>query len=282
MSAEDLFSRYFTNQVWGLLVQETNQYAAQYLHQYLNSRKSRMWYDVDVVEIIGVMIAMGLVPLPRLYLYLTTKHPLLKTAIREHFTRDRFLAILAFLHLNDSEKQVTVGQPGYDPLFKVRPLLDLLSPLFESQFDTYQQLSVDEAMIPFKGRLGFKQYMKDKPTKWGIKVFVLADAHNGYVKRFQIYTGKNSSLDSNELGLCSRVIVELLSGFEYAHPQVYMDNYYTSPSLFLRLYNCGVNACGTARNNRLYFPEALKLQSKSGVPRGYIDYRSSGPLLATV
>ena len=42
----------------------------------------------------------------------------------------------------------------------------------------HQQCSVDEAMIPFKGRLAFKQYMKDKPTKWGIKVFVLADATN--------------------------------------------------------------------------------------------------------
>jgi len=27
--------------------------------------------------------------------------------------------------------------------------------------------SIDEAMIPFKDRLGFKQYMKDKPTIWG-------------------------------------------------------------------------------------------------------------------
>ena len=42
----------------------------------------------------------------------------------------------------------------------------------------HQQCSVDEAMIPFKGRLAFNQYMKDKPTKWGIKVFVLADATN--------------------------------------------------------------------------------------------------------
>ena len=31
----------------------------------------------------------------------------------------------------------------------------------------------------YKGRLRFKQYMKDKPTKWGIKAFVLSDARNG-------------------------------------------------------------------------------------------------------
>jgi len=45
-------------------------------------------------------------------------------------------------------------------------------------------------MIPFKGHLSFKQYMKDKPTKWGIKVFALSNASNGYVYRFQIYAGK--------------------------------------------------------------------------------------------
>ena len=44
-------------------------------------------------------------------------------------------------------------------------------------------------MIKFKGRLGFKQYLKNKPTKWGIKVFVLSDAVSAYIKRIQIYTG---------------------------------------------------------------------------------------------
>ena len=41
-------------------------------------------------------------------------------------------------------------------------------------------------MICFKGQLGFKQYMKDKATKWGIKVFTLNDAINEYVYGFQV------------------------------------------------------------------------------------------------
>ena len=45
-------------------------------------------------------------------------------------------------------------------------------------------------MIPFKGRLSFKQYIKNKPVKWWMKAFVLSDATNGYVYRMQIYTGK--------------------------------------------------------------------------------------------
>ena len=29
-----------------------------------------------------------------------------------------------------------------------------------------------------------------KPTKWGIKVFIVNDAANGYMYRLQVYTGK--------------------------------------------------------------------------------------------
>ena len=60
-----------------------------------------------------------------------------------------------------------------------------------------------------------------------------------------------------------------------------MDNYYSSPSLFLSLYRKGVNACGTVRPNRKYFPQDLVV-NKWDVDTGYYDYRSSGPLLATV
>ncbi len=82
----------------------------------------------------------------------------------------RFEQIYRFFHLCNSDGEIAPGNPGYDYLFKVRSLLDLLAPRFLSEYNTHEELSVDEAMIPFKGRLGIKQYMKDKPTKWGIKV----------------------------------------------------------------------------------------------------------------
>ncbi len=57
-----------------------------------------------------------------------------------------------------------------------------------------------------------------------------------------------------------------------------MNNYYTSPWLFLKLYDKDVNACGTSRK---YYAPALDVKSKD-VESGFYDYRSSGPLLACV
>ncbi len=68
-------------------------------------------------------------------------------------------------------------------------------------------------------------------------------ARNGHTVRLQVYCGKNSSLSSTEPGLASRVVLELLDGLETISPKIYMDNYYTSPELFLALYKKKRSEC---------------------------------------
>ena len=166
----------------------------------------------------------------------------------------------------------------------MRKLLDIVTCKFELEYSLSESISVDEAMIPFKGRLSFKQYMRDKPVKHGIKVFVLADGKYGYIKRIQIYTGKNSTLSQNELRLSTKVVLDLVKGLETSCHKLYVDKYYTAPLLFLKLYNKGVNACGTARTNRKHFPSELvyKGSEATKLHRGFYDFRSCGPLLACV
>ena len=151
-----------------------------------------------------MILYMGIARLPKIELYWSNKHELIRQHVAEVMPLVRFQQILRYLHLNDSEHQVGANQPGYDPLYKVSKMLDIVTPNFDHEYNLNESISVDEAMIPFKGRLSFKQYVKDKPVKHGIKVFVLADGKYGYIKRSQIYTGKNSVLSQNELGLSTK------------------------------------------------------------------------------
>lgn len=45
-------------------------------------------------------------------------------------------------------------------------------------------------MIPAKNKIGFQQYIKDKPVKWGIKSFLLCESKSWYIMNVDIYTGK--------------------------------------------------------------------------------------------
>jgi hypothetical protein len=48
-------------------------------------------------------------------------------------------------------------------------------------------------MIPFKGPSSIKQYLPLKPVKRGFKVWAMADALNGYLYDFNVYTGATPS-----------------------------------------------------------------------------------------
>ena len=80
-------------------------------------------------------------------------------------------------------------------------------------FVPQKQLSIDEGMISYKGRLSFLQYLPKKPKKWGMKAWVLADSKLGYTYNWKLYCGKEEEgRDREPLG--ERVVVELLSGLQ--------------------------------------------------------------------
>jgi len=52
--------------------------------------------------------------------------------------RDHFNSILRYLHLADSKSQKQKGDTGYDPLFKVRFLIDHLSAVYPQYYHPSQ------------------------------------------------------------------------------------------------------------------------------------------------
>ena len=46
-------------------------------------------------------------------------------------SRDRFFAILTMFHLNNNGAKAARGQPGYNPLLKIRPVIDTLITKFQ-------------------------------------------------------------------------------------------------------------------------------------------------------
>lgn len=62
-------------------------------------------------------------------------------------------------------------------------------------------------MVRSRHRSGINQFMKDKPTKWGIKLWVLADSSNGYTIDSNIHNGKTAGRDISEHGLGYDVVL---------------------------------------------------------------------------
>ena len=61
-------------------------------------------------------------------------------------SRDRFLAVLTMLHLNNNDAKAARGEPDYDPLFKIRQVIDTLITLFQDVYSPEEQPTIDEAI----------------------------------------------------------------------------------------------------------------------------------------
>ena len=191
---------------------------------------------------------------------------------RSVMSRDRFLQIFWNLHLCDP----TLG-PGGPRCMKVQPLLNLLCPRFEAGFKPGKFVAVDEAMIAFKGRAGFRQYVRGKPHPLGIKAFVLADSKTGYVYRLRIYFGVETDL-LEEPGLLqtTRIVLTLAQPLEGIGHHIITDWFYTSPELALELERCGLPFTGTAQTNRRGMPLPIKCAGRCRLERGSVRAYRSG------
>ncbi|KAK3732959.1 hypothetical protein RRG08_002569 [Elysia crispata] len=94
-------------------------------------------------------------------------------AVADVMSNKRYEKLSQYFHMADSRDQAARDHLDYDPLFKVRPMLDIVQNNISAAFKPNVNISVDEAMISFHVRLSFKQHIKNKPNPWGIKVWCM-------------------------------------------------------------------------------------------------------------
>uniref|UniRef100_I3JTA2 PiggyBac transposable element-derived protein domain-containing protein n=1 Tax=Oreochromis niloticus TaxID=8128 RepID=I3JTA2_ORENI len=281
-SPKDLFLLFFATDTVSTICANTNKNATK--NQHLG--KKYKWTDVEtehLYQFFGLLIYMSLVSLPSLRDYWRQNHILSVPLPSKVMTRDRFRSIFWKIHLSDPEEDLKndakKGTPGHDKLFRVRSIYDeTLSRAGIAYYHPRRELSVDERMVATKAKTGMTQYMKDKPTKWGMKMFILAESKSGYTISFTIYTGKNQT--ASEHGLAYDVVMNLIQpsclGTGY---HIYMDNFYTSPRLFLDLTSMRFGACGTYRENRKGCPKDRTNALNRKCPRGSVRWIREGPLV---
>ena len=103
--------------------------------------------------------------------------------------RERFNKLCQYFQLND-RTGYNRNDPWRDRLHLVRPIIFSVNQKCLKAYKPHKEVTVDEAMIAFRGRLSFQQYLPAKPTKYRIKVWVRADSNNGFINEFQIYIRK--------------------------------------------------------------------------------------------
>jgi hypothetical protein len=98
------------------------------------------------------------------------------------------------LHLVDNNTIVRdVSDPLFDRIAKTRWLVEMFVNISRNIYNLEREITVDECVIPYKGRYCFiRQFMPDKPVRFGIKVWLLASSKSRFVWQMVVYFGEGT------------------------------------------------------------------------------------------
>lgn len=251
----DYFRAILDNDFLDLVVNQTNSYAETVLLSENTSEKSRItsWKPVTSTEMLtffGLVLHTGTIRLDRMNDYWKL-HPLFNLkCFSDHMSRDRFLVIMRCIHFSKNEP----AQAAKDRLYKIRPVLDFFNNKMVSLYYPGQQLSLDESMILWRGRLLFRQYIKNKRHKYGINLYMLTEP-NGVILKSLVYTGALDEIGGK--GHTTKVVLELLKNYlDHGH-SVYLDNFYNSFDLTDKLTKHSTYCTGTLSSKRTNNPKDI-------------------------
>ena len=272
----DFFRLFITDEFIEGCVTYTNAYAQQRIdddkENAPHSSHSQQWQATTTEELkalIGCLIYMGIVCISdtRDYWAQATAQPFITST----FTRDRFQSLLSNLRVTGD------AADEEDKLVKLRPMIDMLTAAIQQHHYPEEELTIDEAMILFKGRSSMRQHIAKKASPTGFKVWMLVDVASNYVYSFDIYTGKNKM--KREENASSAVVLNLIAPLaEQCWHRIGMDGFFTSVHLFQILLSKGFYAVGTTRHNRKHFPKQL-LHEVAGLARGKWVWRQHGQIV---
>lgn len=249
-----LVDLFFSDELVNLLVEQTNVYAQQEIAKKQLRRTSRMalWKDTSPREMrifLGLLFHMGPCSLPSISSYWSTSLFYNMKFWSSRMSRNRFQLILRFLHFADN------SLPSDDRLYKVRPILTHFNDIMRKNYVPDKKLSIDESMMLWRGRLFFRQYIKNKKHKYGVKFYKLCES-NGLIQKIKIYCGKAEIPDKNT-GHATQVVIDLMEDYLDKGFILHMDNFYNSVSLTNTLTSRKTYVCGTLRSNRKGNPRAV-------------------------
>jgi hypothetical protein len=101
--------------------------------------------------------------------------------------------------------------------------------------------------------------MPNKPKKWGVKVWYLADLKSKFVYNFEIYCGKNANgpkgkvpTHVGECNMACNVVLGLMEDLKGKVHVLMTDSYFSSIRLFTELanreiYTTVIQPCGLAK-----------------------------------
>ena len=207
----DFFKLFVTDELINTMVLETNKYAKQEINKHRPlKRSSRLkdWKAInadDMRNFLGFLPHMGCVKLPSFEHYWAKNELYGFPVFSREMPRNEFQLMVRFLHFVDNE-----NSPG-GRLSKIMPLVAQFNNKMATIYTSDKKLSIGESMMLWRGCLIFRQLIKNKKHKYGVKFYEVFES-DGIVMNVKIYSDEPTP-DMHSLGQTRAIVLNLVENF---------------------------------------------------------------------
>lgn len=150
----------------------------------------------------------------------------------------------------------------------------------QKHFNPGPFMTIDEQLYPTKVRCRFIQYMSNKPDKFGIKFFLLANIGDPYIFNGFPYLGADDTKPA-DLQMAHHVVNKLIRPYLNGGYNITTDNFFTSKKLATECLSNNITVIGTIRSNRRELPTNLISTMNSAQLHSTVLYESDGCILTS-
>lgn len=119
------------------------------------------------------------------------------------------------------------------------------------------KICIDEILEKFYGRCSFRVYMKNKPSKYGIKIYAASNVKSYYTFNLEIYCRKQPPAGGQISTSAKDVVLHLTEDIAGSGRNITTDNFYTSMDLARELMERKLTLLGTVRKNKAFIPKSF-------------------------
>ncbi|XP_068227725.1 piggyBac transposable element-derived protein 4-like [Palaemon carinicauda] len=143
---------------------------------------------------------------------------------RATMSLETFMKYSTFLRFDD--KETRARRRSTDKLAPIRDIWNIWVERLPLMYNI-STVTVDEQLVPFRGKCPFRQYNPSKPDRYGINIWAACDAENSYLWNAEVYIGRKDEFAEREQG--KRIVPQLTEGLKGRN--ITCDNFFCSLDL---------------------------------------------------
>lgn len=189
----------------------------------------------------------------------------------------RFSFLMTVIHFDDYRTRN--NRKKADKFCHIREIFDHIVANFQKYYTLSEGVTIDEQLLPFRGRCSFKQYIPSKPACYGIKTFAMVDSLTFYTFNLETYLGKQPTADFEVSNKSKDVVLRLVQPIRDSGRNVTADNWFTSLDLVEELEKLKLSYVGTIRKNKPELPlefKANRLREVNSSVFGFTKTKQNG------